>query len=176
MAHENEIKTDRLTLQRLTASHAPAIAKITGDPRIYRMVARIPANQTMAQTLAWVILQVAGAKAGTDHVFAVMNDDQLIGLVGGHRSTVSQPFEIGYWVSPDWWNKGFATEATGAVINWLESRGQFGVVAGHFVDNPASGRVLSKLGFMKAGRDFQFCIGRGELVAHLHMARISETA
>lgn len=176
MAHVSNINTDRLVLQRVSSAHAAAVAEIIGDPRVYRMVARIPAGQTLAQTQAWISSQVDGASADTDHAFAIMSDSRLTGMVGAHRTHNWEPFELGYWLAPASWNQGFATEAAHAVINWLESRGQFGAVSGYFEDNPASGRVLSKLGFMKAGRDVQFCLGRGEFVAHLHMARVSETA
>ncbi len=176
MAHVSNIETDRLALQRVSPTHAAAAAEIIGDPRVYRMVARIPAGQTLAQTQTWISSQVSGASANTDHTFAIMSDTQLVGMIGAHRKHKWEPFQLGFWLAPASWNKGFATEAAHAVINWLESCGQFGAVSGYFEDNPASGRVLSKLNFMKAGRDVQFCLGRGEFVAHLHMARISESA
>lgn len=172
----SKIQTDRLTLQRVVPAHAEAITEAIADPRIYRMVARIAAGQTLSQTQDWIETNRKGGQADTDHVFALTKDDSVIGCVGAHRGNTHSPFELGYWVIPDAWNQGYATEAGAAVLYWLESRGQFAAVSGHFADNPGSGRVLSKLGFMKAGRDFQFCLGRGEHVEHLHMARIGETA
>ncbi|MGH1421554.1 MAG: GNAT family N-acetyltransferase [Hyphomonas sp.] len=176
MALISTLNTDRLVLQRVAPEHAEAVAENICDPRIYRNVSRIPSGQTLAQTHDWINSQANGAVADTDHTFAIMSDNHLTGMVGAHRQHTWEPFEIGYWLSPASWNQGFATEAGDEVIKWLESRGQFGAVSGYFEDNPASGRVLSKLDFMKAGRDVQFCLGRGEFVAHLHMARISETA
>lgn len=60
--------------------------------------------------------------------------------------------EIGYWIARDFWGHGFATEATGAVLKIARTLGHRRVSAGHFLDNPASGRVLRKLGFAPTGR------------------------
>ncbi|HBT36534.1 MAG TPA: hypothetical protein DEB52_11060 [Hyphomonas sp.] len=64
------------------------------------------------------------------------------------------------------------TEATEALVGWLKQRGERGFVSGYLDDNPASGRVLEKLAFMKADRIKVFCLGRGEMVGHVNMARI----
>ena len=65
------------------------------------------------------------------------------------------------------------TEAADAVLRWLQARGERAFVSGYFADNPASGRVLAKLGFMRAGRHKVFCLGRGEIVDHYDMAQIA---
>ena len=64
------------------------------------------------------------------------------------------------------------TEAASALIDWLRQRGERAFVSGYFADNPASGRVLEKLDFMKAGRMPMFCLGRGETVEHFNVARV----
>ncbi len=60
--------------------------------------------------------------------------------------------EIGYWIARDYWGHGFATEAAGAVLKIARTLGHRRVSAGHFIDNPASGRVLRKLGFAPTGQ------------------------
>ena len=69
--------------------------------------------------------------------------------VGAFRE---EPHELGYWITPDAWGRGYATEAAGAVLRAARAAGVRRVTAGHFVDNPASGRVLRKLGFRPTGR------------------------
>jgi RimJ/RimL family protein N-acetyltransferase len=60
------------------------------------------------------------------------------------------------------------------MINWLLARGDGrALVSGHFADNPASGRVLAKLGFLPCGRDKMHCAGRGEKADHIMLARIA---
>ena len=66
----------------------------------------------------------------------------------------SRPDEptVGYWVGKEYWNRGICTEALGLLINRIVSlTGIESVVSGHYVDNPASGRVMEKCGFVATG-------------------------
>ena len=60
--------------------------------------------------------------------------------------------EIGYWLGRAYWGCGFATEATKAALAWAsrEWRRRH-IMARHFSDNPASGEVLCKAGFLYTG-------------------------
>jgi RimJ/RimL family protein N-acetyltransferase len=44
-------------------------------------------------------------------------------------------------------------------------------VAGHYADNPASGRVLVKLGFVETGRGERHCLASGETHASIELQR-----
>ena len=60
--------------------------------------------------------------------------------------------ELGYWLGRPYWGKGLATEAVRGAMTWAQ--GDWGrrlILAGHFADNEASGRVLSKCGFLYTG-------------------------
>lgn len=81
--------------------------------------------------------------AGPDHVGGI-----------GFSSSPTQKggIELGYWIAKDWWGQGIAVEAARPVIAhafvaWRLPR----LVAGHYEDNPPSGRVLQKLGFRPTG-------------------------
>jgi len=60
--------------------------------------------------------------------------------------------ELGYWIARPSWGQGYATEAGGGVLEIARLLGHERVYAGHFTDNPASGRVLRKLGFVPTGQ------------------------
>ena len=168
-----EISTERLHLRPVTPQDSGRITEVVADPRIYRMLARVPPGQTKAQTLAWIMTHDRGRAEDLDHVYAITKDGVLLGVTGAHRASTDLPFEIGYWLAPEAWGQGFITEASAGLIRWLESRkGARALVSGHFADNPASGRVLAKLGFLPSGRDEMFCLGRGEIADHILMARI----
>jgi len=67
-------------------------------------------------------------------------------------------------VGRPYWGQGFATEAGTAFVSEAKNLGTLN--AGHFVDNPASGRVLTKVGFAYTGETkAMFSLGRGESVA-----------
>lgn len=59
--------------------------------------------------------------------------------------------ELGYWIARDDWGRGYATEAARAVLKLARTLGHRRIVASHFEDNPASGRVLQKVGFRPTG-------------------------
>ena len=76
--------------------------------------------------------------------------------------------ELGYWIARPFWGRGYATEAGVGVLEIARLLGHRRVSAGHFVDNPASGRVLRKLGFVPTGQTRpRFSCARGcEVLAH----------
>lgn len=93
---------------------------------------------------------------------------RLIGsikLAAGEAGT-----ELGYWIVPDLWNRGYATEAVRAVLSLARTLGHRRVIANQFVDNPASGRVLRKAGFCPTGEiGSRFSLARGgEAPAAVH--------
>lgn len=60
--------------------------------------------------------------------------------------------EIGYGIHRDHRGRGLATKAGQMAVDWVRATGYAGpIYAQHFQDNPASGRVLEKLGFVREG-------------------------
>lgn len=166
------IETDRLVLRRLTLSDAPRITECIADPRIYRMVASIVPDQSLERTQEWIATHEAGAAKDTNHIFALQKGKDLVGVIGADRPGVGLAFDIGYWLAPSEWGTGLMTEAAHAVKNWLMGRGERAFTSGHFADNPASGRVLKKIGFLPSGRGRVFSLGRGEASDHINMSYI----
>ncbi|RED17815.1 GNAT family N-acetyltransferase [Parasphingopyxis lamellibrachiae] len=83
----------------------------------------------------------------------------LIGSVG-FRDCDGVP-ELCYWIAPDHWDRGFASEAAHAAVEAVRaSLGYRRIVARHLTDNPASDRVLEKLGFRNVSCS-EKCYSRG---------------
>ncbi len=74
---------------------------------------------------------------------------QLIGCIGLRPG--DDGVELGYWIGRNHWDRGFATEAARALLSLAVTLGHRRIVARHYIDNPASGRVLCKLGFTPTG-------------------------
>lgn len=94
-------------------------------------------------------------------------DAAALGCIGigpvDDAATQSSPPELGYWIARAHWGQGYATEAGAAVLVIARTLGHRALVASHFLDNPASGRVLRKLGFEPTGRMVErFSCGRGQ--------------
>jgi len=102
---------------------------------------------------------------------------ELIGCIGLHEAEgTGGAAELGYWIAKERWGQGYATEAGRAVVAIARTLGHRRITASHFPDNPASGRVLAKLGFRATGRDEpRFSLARGERVwASVHVLDIAE--
>lgn len=84
---------------------------------------------------------------------------KLIGSIGLGRD--GDEVELGYWIARAHWGQGYATEATRAVLRLAGALGHGRIVASHFADNAASGRVLEKAGFRAIGTRLRYSAGRG---------------
>jgi RimJ/RimL family protein N-acetyltransferase len=86
---------------------------------------------------------------GTAFRFAVEFQYELIGCTDIDE-ILNGRGDLGYWFARSAWGKGFATEAARAVVEFaFETLGLDGLSSGHASDNPASGRVLEKIGFRR---------------------------
>ena len=88
----------------------------------------------------------------------------VIGAAGLVRH--AEALELGFWVARGWWGRGFATEAALAVLEIAGMLGHRQIGAARFDDNPASGRVLEKAGFVPTG----------ERIAHYSCARRADAS
>ncbi len=163
------IETPRLKLRPLLMRDAPAVARFCNDPGVGRMLAMTPLPYLPAAAEGWILTLAARAPKGEDHVRAVEAPGEgLVGVIGAHRRGEGG-FEVGYWFGRPYWGKGIATEALRGFVP--EARALGPLNAGHFVDNPASGRVLEKGGFAYTGEVAPlFSMARGERVACKRMA------
>jgi RimJ/RimL family protein N-acetyltransferase len=108
---------------------------------------------------------------GTNFYFAVTRalDGALIGLCALDRCDDSV-WELGYWYGKSYWGQGYASEAARTVARHaFEDLDATMLTAGWFVDNPASGRVLEKLGFVAAGTMQRHRLSRGGAVTSNRM-------
>lgn len=78
----------------------------------------------------------------------------------------SRDWEFGYWLGRPHWGKGFATEAVRRLAVFaFEELGATRLRAGWFGDNPASARVLAKLGCVPSGPEARQNLSRGAMVS-----------
>jgi RimJ/RimL family protein N-acetyltransferase len=80
-------------------------------------------------------------------------DGPLIGIVAlkrtsGHLEEIAGPtIEIGWWVAPEQWGRGIATEAAIAARDEaFTDHGTARLVSQHMAANPVSGNVMRKIG------------------------------
>ena len=94
----------------------------------------------------------------TTWAIVLRETDKVVGAIGYGPSCdcdlPARPDEptVGYWVGKEYWNQGICTEALALLIDRVvKHTGIKSLVSGHYVDNPASGRVMEKCGFVATG-------------------------
>ena len=159
-----ELTTDRLLLRPLRPSDADRLVALAGAFEVARMTARIAHPYGHADAMWWID---HGQRQG--HHFAITLAGELIGCCGLDPIERAAA-ELGYWIGVPYWGHGFATEAARATIaHGFADLGCKILHSGHFADNPASGRVLAKCGFIAAGRRTSFCRGRRDDVEEIRL-------
>lgn len=141
--------TPRLTLRPGWPEDATALAEAIGHEAVVRNLARAPWPYGVADAEAFLALP-RGPHEARFQICERFGEHRLIGGVGLHLDV--HGWELGYWLTPQAWGRGYATEAGRAVLDIARhALGRGRIAARHFVDNPASGRVLRKLGFIETG-------------------------
>jgi len=80
------------------------------------------------------------------------NSLQLIGAIGLTIDRELDKAELGYWVGKPFWGNGYATEAARLIVDYGFNQLHLNrICAKHFVRNPASGRVMQKIGMVHEG-------------------------
>ncbi len=160
------MRSARLSYRPIEAADAGRIAVLAGEWDIARMTSRIPHPYSLIDADLWI------ASIGNDEfVRGVEHEGELIGAVGYIEGKDRQA-EIGYWIGKPWWGHGFATEAAGALVgHCFGPAGFLRLTCGHFIDNPASARVIAKLGFRRIGAGRQWCEARKSEVDTIRYAR-----
>lgn len=143
-------RTARLLLRPGWAEDAPALAAAIGDERIVRNLATAPWPYRLRDAEAY-LAQPRDPLLPSFLIFERTDaEPRLLGSCGLGRRP-SGAVEMGYWVARRYWGRGVATEASTALLDIARTLRLPRLQASHFIDNPASGRVLEKLGFEPVG-------------------------
>ena len=143
-------RTPRLLLRPGFPEDAPALAGAIGDETIVRNLASAPWPYRMRDAEAFLASPRDPILPSLLIFERGQGAPQLVGSCGLGRRP-SGAVEMGYWIARAYWGRGFATEACGALIEIARALGLRQLAASHFIDNPASARVLDKLGFESTG-------------------------
>ena len=155
------IETARLVLRAPRPQDAVYVAELANDTEVARMTSRVRHPYRLADAEAFLGAQ-AQADPRREQVFLIEHPTfGPMGMAGLHKADHAVP-ELGYWLGRTFRGRGFATEAARAVVAWArDAWGRRALVSGHFSDNPASGRVLEKAGFLYTGEvRSRFSVGR----------------
>jgi RimJ/RimL family protein N-acetyltransferase len=155
--------TQRLLLRPGWREDAPALFRAIADEAIVRNLALAPWPYTVADAETFLMRERAPHDVACLIFLRGGGAPELVGGIGFGRKPGDAEPEFGYWVARRHWGRGIATEAGAALIaNARDTLRLKRLEAGHFVDNPVSGRVLAKLGFRPTGvTRRRYSAGRG---------------
>ena len=145
------VETRRLVLRAPRLQDAPRLAALANDIDVARMTLRMPHPYALADAEGF-INSIQGQDPRRGATFLIEHEDLgPVGVIGLFEDADPAP-ETGYWIGRPFWGRGFATEALDGALVWAGRHWKRrALVAGHFTDNPASGRVLEKAGFLYTG-------------------------
>jgi len=144
-----QVVSERLTLRQPTREDVEAICALANNWEVTRWMGRMPypyfkedalffLEHVVPREVAWI---VEGRNSG-----------EAFGVAGLVPHETSGSAELGYWLGQRHWGKGFATEASRAILEFAFGRAFLSeVTSGCFVGNIRSAHVLEKLGFQPSG-------------------------
>jgi RimJ/RimL family protein N-acetyltransferase len=155
-----QLETTRLHLRQPVERDAEAIIAVAGDWEIARRLARMP-HPYGPEDVRFFFDHVVP----NEPTWAIVwrETGRLIGIMGLAPAAHARSAELGYYIARDFWGRGVATEAARVVTKLaFESFGYVKLTSGYHADNPASGRVLAKLGFTIVGTANRPCLAEGQ--------------
>ena len=115
------IITDRLLLREFVIGDWPAVLDYQRDPRYLRFYPWANRTEAQVQDFVEMFVQQQTERPRRKFQFAITfpNEDRVIGNCGIRRKPENDwEADIGYELSLEYWNRGYATEAALAVVNF----------------------------------------------------------
>lgn len=149
-----KIETERLILRTTNYEDVEALQKCLSKPDISSAIYFMPQPYTENDAKGWVEKSLVGEQENTEWLFSALLKDTgtYIGSINLHKRD-NEKSEIGYWLDPEYWGKGYASEMLSVVlehaVNISNTRKVFATAA---LNNDSSTQLLQKYGFKKQGK------------------------
>lgn len=147
--------TERLLLRALQLADAVDVQRLAGDRDIADTTLNVPHPYEDGMAEAWILGQQSKIECGELSVFAITlkTNGELIGTIGLRIDPGMSRANLGNWIAKPFWNKCYCTEAALRVVQFgFEDLNLNRLHAEHLDRNPASGKVLQKIGMTKEGK------------------------
>lgn len=148
------LTTERLLLRPFVLTDARDVQRLAGEWEVADTTLNIPHPYADGIAEEWIASHAPRFDGGTLAAFAVSDRraSQLLGTVGLAVNPEHAVGELGYWIGLPFWGRGYATEAVQALLHFGFMDLRLHRIQGrHFVRNPASSRVMQKVGMIYEG-------------------------
>lgn len=149
-----QLTTPRLRLRKVQAADVPLLVQYANHKAISGNLLNVPHPYNEEDAVFWMNFVLQGFKNRERYVFAISDKETnaFMGAVGLHPAPRHNHAELGYWLGEPFWGRGLMTEAVGAVLRFgFKELSLHKIYATHFVNNPASGKVMTANGMIKEG-------------------------
>jgi len=158
------LETERLLLRPFALSDAGDVQRLAGDSAVAETTTNIPHPYEDGMAEAWIAShqELFDSDEGMTWAVTLQSDGKLVGAFSLLRLKAGHQAEMGYWVGRPYWGQGYCTEAARSVMT--HAFGPLGLIrlhAIHMASNPASGRVMQKLGMTLEGTRASHLQARG---------------
>jgi len=142
-----KIETERLILSELKESDLPLVIKYMQDKEYSDFTSTIPYPYGEEEAEFWLKITKEAFEKRKGYTFAIRDkSEKIIGAIGLHDEGADKA-EIGYWMAKEFWNQGYVTEAAKAIVDFGFKELEYNkIFATHFPHNPASGKIMQKIG------------------------------
>lgn len=148
------LETKRLLLRPFASGDIDAVQRMVNDPEIVATTRALHFPYPEGAAAHWIAQQPEAWFSGRAAIFAITLKEAnlVIGAVGLEMEPNDERAELGYWLDPPFWNRGFTSEAAEAAVEFgFRQLGLNRITAEHMAHNLASARVLEKAGFRPEG-------------------------
>jgi len=148
------LRTKRLILRPFRSLDAADIQRLAGEREISSTTLHIPHPYEDGVAEQWLATHEKSFAEGLQAVFAIAQaqDNFLAGAIGLSLNRSHRHAEMGFWVGKPFWGRGYCTEAAREILRYgFEELDLHRIHAHYFTRNPASGRVMEKIGMKYEG-------------------------
>ena len=148
------LDTDRLSLRPFRLSDAPDVQRLAGDWSIADTTLNVPHPYEDGMAERWISTHQPKFEAGELAVFAIVAkaESELVGAISLELDRSFDRGQLGYWIGKPFWGLGYCTEAAASMLRFgFSALGLNRIHSSHLKRNPASGRVMQKIGMREEG-------------------------
>ena len=149
-----DLQTARLVLREFALEDAPHVQRLVGEWEVAHTLLIVPHPYEEGMAQEWIATHRPAYEAGERVTWAVTlrEEGALVGSITLHLHPPHDNAELGYWIGKSYWGCGYATEAAEEVVRYgFENLALHRIHANHFGSNPASGKVMRKVGMSLEG-------------------------
>jgi len=154
MQQQPTLETERLTLRPFSFADAPELQRLAGSREIARLTIGIPHPYEDGRAEQWIAThEAAFDNSQSVHFALIIRQKQVFcGVVGLEIHRQNHNAMLGYWIGTPYWGQGYCTEAARAIVDYgFHTLDLHRIYSEHLHCNPASGRVMQKLGMKYEG-------------------------